>query len=145
MIIYIILLWLASLLFGYSLRFASATNAIGKSISGTDSPRGFQDAITPPWSTNLALFSYAASIGAVSYGWYEYGWLTGLGIILGFLFLVAINQGILLPKSDSEHYRRLILSSMGNRYADYMKSGDQIRGSLMGHLLKKLGIPAPGA
>jgi hypothetical protein len=143
-IIYIILLWLASLLLGYSLVFASATLATGKSISGTDSSRGFQDAITPPWSTNLTLFSYAASIGAVSYGWYEYGWLTGLGIILGFFFLIAINQGLLLPKSDGEHYRWLILSSMGNRYTDYVKSGDQIRASAMGDLLKKLGIPVPG-
>jgi hypothetical protein len=92
----------------------------------------------------LSLFSYAASIGAVSYGWYEYGWQIGLGIILGFFFLVAISQGLLLPQSGSEHYRWLILSSMGNRYADYMKSGDQVRASAMGDLLKKLGIPAPG-
>ena len=145
MTIYIILFWLASLLLGYSLAFNRATLAIGKSISTTDSPTGFtaQDAITPPWSTNLAILSYAVSIGVIGYGWYEYGWLAGLGITLGFFFLVPINLVLLLPKSDGEHFRRLILHSMMNRYADYVKSGDQIRASAMSILLEKIGMPLP--
>lgn len=143
MTIYIILLWLVSLLLGYSLAFSGATLTIGKSISDTDSPTGFQDAITPPWSTNLTLLSYAATIGVIGYGWYEYGWLVGIGITIGFIFLVPINKVILLPKSESEHFRRLILRSIMNRYTDLVKSGDQMRASAMAALLEKLGVPVP--
>ena len=57
-IIYFLLaLPLVSLLLGYSLALTEATLAIGRSISDTDNPTGFQDEITPPWSTNLALVS----------------------------------------------------------------------------------------
>jgi hypothetical protein len=143
MITYTIILWLASLLLGYSLVFQEATLAIGRSISDTDSPTGFQDAITPPWSTNLALLSYASSIGAVGYGWYQYGWLMGIGITIAFFFLVAINKVVLLPKSESDHFKWQILQSMINRYADSIKSGDSIRASGMATLLEKLGTPVP--
>lgn len=140
MIVYIICLWSASLMLGYLLAFNEATFAIAESITDTNSPRGFRDAITPPWSTNLTILSYAASIGANSYGWYEYGWLTGLGITLGFFFLVSMNREFLLPKSASEHYRRLIVSSLLNQLADHVKSDDQIRASSIDILLQRLGI-----
>jgi hypothetical protein len=143
MITYITLLWFASLLLGYSLAFNGATLAIGRSISDTGSPAGFQDAITPPWSTSLAIVAYAVSIGAIGYGWYQYGWLPGIGITIGFFFLVPINKVVLLPKSESNHFRRLILHSMMNRYADFIKSGDKMRASAMAALLNKLGTPVP--
>ncbi len=143
MITYIFCFWLASLLLGYSLAFNGATLAIGKTISDTDSPTGFQDAVTPPWSTNLALVSYAMSIGVVGYGWYQYGWLTGIGLTVAFFLVVVINKVVLLPKSESDHFKRLILHSMMNRYADFIKSGDSMRASAMAALLEKLGAPVP--
>ena len=142
-ITYIIGLWLASLLLGYELAFTGATLAIGRSIGDTDGSTGFQDAITPPWSTNFAIVSYVAAIGAVGYGWYQYGWLTGIGIVVGFFFLVVINKVVLLPKSESDHFKRLILRSMINRYADFKKSGDDVRAAAMATLLDKLGTPVP--
>lgn len=145
MVTYIICFYIASLLLGYSLAFNGATLAIGRSIADTDSPTGFQDAITPSWSSNLALLSYAASIGAVGYGWYQYGWLTGIGITIVYLFIVAINNVALLPKSESEHFRRLILYSMINRYANFNKTGDCVRATAMAVLLEKLGSPVPEA
>jgi hypothetical protein len=143
MAIYIICLWLASLLLGYSLAFSGATLIIGRSISDSGSSTGFQNAITPPWSTNLAIASYAASIGAVGYGLWQLGWLAGMGIVVAYCFLVAVNQALLLPKPGSGHIRRLIIHSMITRYADFVKLGDTVRAAAMAALLEKLDVPVP--
>ena len=143
MITYIIGLWLASLLLGYSLAFSGATLTIGRSISDTGSSTGFQDAITPPLSTNLTIVSYAVATGVVGFGWHQYGWLSGIGIIVVFFFLVAVNQVLLLPKSESDHFQRLILRSMINRHADFKKSGDSVRATAMAMLLEKPGVSVP--
>jgi hypothetical protein len=54
-----LILWLAVVLAGcalsYVTQFAGATLSMGRALSETDSGRGFQDAITPPWQTNFAL------------------------------------------------------------------------------------------
>lgn len=139
---YIIVLWLASLLLGYSLVITEATLIIGRSISSTE-PYRFQDAITPPWSTNLSLVVFSVSIGVVGYGWYQYDWLTGMGITVGFVFLLSFNKVVLLPKRDSGYLRSLILRSLINRYADYMNSGDIIRATATAELLKRLNHPVP--
>jgi len=141
MIIYFIAMYIISLLLGYELAFTQATLMIGRSISDTDSKTGYQDAITPPWSTNLGLAIYVVTAGGVVYGFIKYGWLVGLGIIVGFLFLMSLNKVILLPKKDSEHFRRIITGSMIRRYANYLRDGDELRASAMKTLLEKLDIP----
>jgi hypothetical protein len=134
-------MYFISLLLGYELAFVKATLTIGRSISDTDSPRGFQDAITPPWSTKLGIITYVVALGGVGYGFYKYGWLAGIRITVGILFVVSLNKVILLPKSDSEHFRRLIIQSMISRYADYVKSNDKLRASAIKTLLEKMDIP----
>jgi len=143
MIIYIIGLCFVSLLLGYSLKFNEATLRIGRLISDTGSSTGFQDAITPPWTTKLAIISYLAAIGTMGYGWYQYGWLSGIGIIVAFFVLVVLNQILLLPKSESSHFKQLILRSMFNRYADFKKTGDSVRAAAIAALLEKLNAPIP--
>lgn len=44
-------------------------------------------------------------------------------------------------KSDSEHFRRLIIQSMIRRYTDYVKSNDELRVSAIKMILEKLDIP----
>lgn len=143
MIAYITVLWAASLMFAYTLVFSRATLIIGKSISYSDSPTGFQDAITPPWSTKFTILAYAISIGVIGYGWYEYGWLAGLGISCGFCILLVPLSFFILPKSNSEHFRRLIIHSLMNRYADFAKSGDEMRAAATASLLERLGMTIP--
>ena len=60
-----------------------------------------------------------------------------------FFILVSINKLVLLPKSDGEHFRNLILRSLFNRYALFMKSGDTLRAQATAALLEKLGVPVP--
>ena len=59
---YWILLYLASLMFAYEIRFTEATLRFGRSLSPPEflnaNSTGFQDAITPPFSTKLAIAMY---------------------------------------------------------------------------------------
>jgi hypothetical protein len=141
MTLYLVLMYLISLALGYVLAFTGATFVIGRSLSDAGTPRGYQDAITPPRFSRFALLLYAASLGGIIYGVWAFGWARGLATAVGLLVAVALNKVLILPKSDGQHFRKLIVHSMINRHADYLKSGDTLRASVMAELLEKLGIP----
>lgn len=141
MTLYLILMYFASLALGYVLNFTGATLSIGRSLSTADTPTGFQDAITPPRFSTFALGIYLLCLGGLICGFLAFSWLIGLGVVIGFFISVGLNKAMLLPKSDGEHFRKVIAHSMINRQADYVKAGDTLRASAMGELLAKLGFP----
>ncbi len=125
--------------FAYTMQFTASTRAFGVELSDTDSATGFQDSITPPWQTNLAMLTYIGSFVVIAVMWWQFGWKLGLGSFAVIFFGSMLAKQI-LPKLDSNHYRTLILRSMSNRYADFVKSGDVARAEAMKHLLEKSGI-----
>jgi hypothetical protein len=141
MFIYLSLMYVVSLALGYVLTFTNATLSIGKALSNAGTPTGYQDAITPPWFSTFAIAVYVASLIGIIYGWWEFGLLSGLGVTVGFFVVVIINKVILLPKNDSDHFRNIIVRSMIKRHADYLKSGDTVRATVMSELLEKMGMP----
>jgi len=141
MAIYLIVMYVASGALGYVMRFTQATLAMGRSLSDTGTPTGYQDAITPPRFSRVALAVYVLCLGGIICGFWQFGLLTGAGIVVGFLVALVINTELLLPKRDSEHFRKVILRSMIARHADYLKSGDALRASAMAMLLERAGIP----
>ena len=134
-------MYLISLIFGYVLAFTGATLAIGRSLNNDETPTGYQDAITPPRFTSFALLVYSLSLGSIIFGFYVFGWIIALTAVVGLFVGAAANQALILPKSDNQHFRNLIIHSMMNRHADYLKSGDTIRALAMAKLIEKLGIP----
>ena len=140
MTLYLILMYFASLALGYVLNFTRATLSIGRSLSTADTPTGFQDAITPPRFSTFALAIYVLCFGGLTYGFWAFGWVIGLGVVIGFFVSVGLNMAM-LPKSEGEHLRKIIVHSMINRHADYVKAGDSLRASAMGELLARLGFP----
>ena len=139
--IYLISMYFASLALGYILNFTAATLAIGRSLSTADTPTGFQDAITPPRFSTFAVGIYVLFLGGLIFGFWAFGWLIGLGVVIGFFVSVVLTKAMLLPKSDGEHFRKVIVHSMINRHADYVKAGDTLRALAMGELLAKLDFP----
>lgn len=130
---------LVTVLFAYNMRFTQATLSLGQELAEATSGTGVQDAITPPWQTNLAMFSYIGAAVAIGIVWWQLGWLSGLGA----LALILIGGGIVgavLPSRDSSHFRGLIIRSMCSRYADYVRDGDQLRAEAMKELLIRAGI-----
>jgi len=141
MITYLVLMYIASLVLGYVLAFNGATLSIGRSLGDAGTPTGYQDAITPPRFSTFALLVYGVCLLGLALGFWRFGWLTGIGVALGFFFMVILNKVFFLPKSNSEHFRRLIIHSMIKRHADYLKTGDNFRASAMAELLQKMSIP----
>ena len=141
MTIYLVCMYLASLALGYVLAFTGATLSIGRSLSDAGTPTGYQDAITPPGFSTFAIVVYTICAGGLIYGFWRFGWLAGIGTIVAFLLVVAINKVIILPKSDSGHFRNIIIHSMINRHANFLKAGDTLRAAAIGMLLEKLGMP----
>lgn len=138
---YLIVMYVLSLALGYVMAFTQTTLAMGRALSGAETGTGLQDAITPPWFSTLALLVYAACLGGVVYGIWAFGWLVGVGVTVGLLVASGINKAIILPKSNSDHFRKIVINSMINRHADYLKSGDALRASVMAELLTKAGVP----
>lgn len=137
------LLWvftgLMAFALAYTLLFSSATLSMGREFSEASSGRGFQDAISPPWVTNLGLVVYLCSALIVGLMWWETGFLSAVGSAALILFGSSIAK-LVLPKPNGDHYRNLILRSMMSRYANYVRDSDTLRAEAMGQLLKKSGF-----
>jgi hypothetical protein len=138
-------LWIGTLalipLLAYSLQFTEATLLVGRSLSDSDSKTGFQDAITPPWEAKLSLVIYGLTAADFAASWYEFGFgRAALCVIALFVGLLIARR--ILPKPDSPHFKVVIIRSMSNRYADYVRDGDQVRGNMMKMLLQRAGVDA---
>ena len=66
MTLYVVLMYLDSLAVGYVLAFTGATLSIGRALSTAGTPTGFQDAITPPRFSTVALVSDQAWFSLVN-------------------------------------------------------------------------------
>ncbi len=137
------ILWIFSVVmsfgFAYTMQFTAATLSIGRELSDTNSATGFQNAITPPWQTNLAIFVYIACVAVIVIMWWQIGWLSALGSA-AVIFIGSLLTKIILPKPYSIHYRNLISQSMCSRYANYTRDGDDMRAQAMKQLLIKAGL-----
>jgi len=99
---------------------------------------GYQDAITPPSSTNLTLLTWALIVALLLYAIFGFGW-SEFGIVAGTFLVVSIVAGAsFVPKPDSAHYVKRIYRSMVNRCADYEKQGDTVRSDAMKELIDRV-------
>jgi uncharacterized membrane protein YkgB len=126
---------------GYELQFTAATLSFGRSLSDSNTGTGFQAAITSPWSTMGGLVIYVLTLTLVGISWYEFGIVRAL--LSATILLVGLSfTRRLFPSPESEHFKALIIRSMGNRYADFVRDGDRVRGDAMKMLLQKAGVDA---
>jgi hypothetical protein len=144
---YFFMLYVVSLAFGYVTRFTEATLQLGRTLSkvkegniGFRLARGFQDAITPPIFTKFAIAVYVFTGLVLGFGFYHFGILIELLSVALFFLFVLLNQPF-MPKPDSSHFRNLILRSMINRHANYMKDRDYMRADVMAEILESAGMP----
>lgn len=125
--------------FAYTMQFSAATLSMGKALSNSGSKTGFQDAITPPWQTNLALTVYVGIAVVVGVMWWWLGWISAL-VAFGIILFGGGLLKFVLSKQLGNHYQHLILQSMAARYTNYIRDGDVLRADAMKQLLGKAGI-----
>ena len=124
--------------FRYYMGMSQACKVIGVKLSDSDTGRGFQDAVTPPNSTNRTIVTWIAIAAVLGYTAYEFGW-GSFGIAFAAWFIALVIAGVVvIPKPESQHFLFRIYRSMANRYADYTKSGDTVRADAMKQLIDRM-------
>jgi len=127
-----------AVLFRYQLGLVHACKIIGVKISDGTTDTGYQDAITPPSSTNFTLLIWALISGLMLFTLFGFGW-SEFGIVVIILLGVTILAGVsIIPNPDSTHYVRRIYHSMANRMADYQKQNDIVRADALNMLIEKV-------
>ena len=116
MIIYLVFVFLVALALDYVLEFTHTTLSIGRSLSDAGTATGYQDAITPPQFSRIAIAVYIICAGGLIFGFWRYGWLVGLGVTVGFFVVVVLGKALILPKSGSDHFRNIIIGFMIRRH-----------------------------
>ena len=127
----------------YAIIFSEVTLALGRTLSEHGGGRGFQDALTPPWQARLSVVVYVATLVVIALSWYEFGIGRGIATVV-LLFTGSMLWRRVLPQGHSRHYLKLIVTSMVQRYADWVRSGDHVRAGVMAQLLGKMGLELPG-
>jgi hypothetical protein len=127
----------------YAIIFSEVTLALGRTLSGHGGGRGYQDALTPPWQARLSLLIYVLTLVAIALSWYEFGIGRGIATVV-LLFAGSMLWRRVLPQGHSGHYLKLIVTSMVQRYADWVRRGDHVRAGVMAQLLGKMGLELPG-
>lgn len=114
---------------------ADACLKIGTRLEGaSEGTAGFQDAITPPSSSNAKLLNWVTTLIVTGGSWYFLG-ATGLAAFLAVRLLVTvILGGTLKADPPKKHFCRKVYSSMSNREADFVKEGDGVRAEAMKEL-----------
>ncbi|WP_294620345.1 hypothetical protein [uncultured Roseovarius sp.] len=108
---------------------------IGTELSdASEGTTGFQDAITPPSSTNFRIINWLATLLLAGVSWYYIGF-AGIAVFLVVRFVASLVSGASF-KTDPprKYFCRMVYSSMGNREADYAKAGDTMRSEAMNDL-----------
>lgn len=118
----------------YYRALGTACLIIGRDLDGAVGARGFQDAITPPSSTNARLANWTVTLIAIAAAWYAVD-LTSAVVFLVFRLLASRILFLALHSEPPKpHFCRVIYRSMCKREADYIKSGDLMRAAAMGDL-----------
>jgi hypothetical protein len=125
-------------IFRYQLGMTQACKVIGVEISDSGSNTGFQNAITPPSSTNLTLITWFVIAALLIYSVVAFDWGV-FGIALATFGVVSVIVGsAVVPKADSTYFLFRVYRSMANRYADFPKNGDSVRAEAMKELIDRV-------
>jgi hypothetical protein len=111
----------------YFMAETQACLRIGRAISDTGLKTGFQDAVSPPLSSYLALLSYSAALVVVVAQFWIYGAEAGFAsVALGGAAMLAAGLTV-IPKPESDFWTRRIYASLVRRLANYRRDGDTMR------------------
>jgi len=139
-------LWLSVLVLSaglaYSIIFSEVTLALDRTLSGSEVGSGYQAALLPPWQVRLSLLVYTLALTVTVLSWYDFGVVRGVATVVA-LFGGSLAWRMVLPKGHSRHYLKLIVISMGRRYADWVRAGDSVRAAAMASLMRKMGLDLP--
>ena len=108
---------------------AKAAELLGRSVHH----RGFQDAITPPWLTKLTFLHWAACVAIYIWGFFILPWYVAVAWPVAFVVGTRIF-GSMLPRPESDSYRRKLLAGLEARCERFQSAGDDMRLAAATHM-----------
>ena len=109
---------LLGVIFRYSLGMVEACRVIGVNLSDSESDTGFQDAITPPYSSNFSILIWIAVAGVLGFSAYQFSW-GAFGIALAVFCGTGIVAGAaLIPKHTVKHVLKEDLNIKKDSYTE---------------------------
>jgi hypothetical protein len=124
--VFYVFMALLAVIFRYQLQSTQACLYVGRAISDTGTKTGFQDAVTSPGSSSLAILVWVLTAVVIGYGFFGIGSALGIALIVEFIAIATLT-GVLLPKPDSIYWVRRIYASLARRTADYARKNDVMR------------------
>jgi hypothetical protein len=140
MFIYLIIMYLLSLIVAYAAAFDCSIKALWISAGNNDMPGPLQHVLNPPWQRALASFSYCASFIGIGYGFLRLGLFAGAGIAFCFVVASKIGEMVLLHKMGSAFHLNIILRAILRKQADYLLAGDMALAKSMECLIDKVAM-----
>ena len=137
---YLSFLLVSALFSAYTLNLQKTTLAIGKRLSPNNEslPRGFQDAITPPWQTRNNVLMFVSWLLAFFGGFFLWDWYWALcGFVIFAVGLIPVCS-TLMPRPCSPHYISLIKGSLQQRLKNYRLIGDEARSEAAAFVVQRL-------
>jgi hypothetical protein len=122
----------------YMLAQSQACLIIGRSLSGTDTSTGLQDAITPPEAANRTLILWALTVAAFVAAFWVFGLDVGVTTVVVFFIALFVAGAVFVPKPQSAHWVGVVQRSLADRAAAYRKGGDLARATAVEDLLGML-------
>lgn len=122
--------------FQFGLSLTAATLRIGRVLADTNSGTGYQDAITPPFSTKLTIACWFIILCFIYY-MYAYGSKND-AIIAAVIFISTtfFSKVIFIPEATSPFWIQMIFRSLLTRAANYEKTGEYMRAEAAKELLE---------
>src|SRR6266699_1627377 len=94
----------ACLVLGVAVRYMMALSQgclfIGRAVSDNDSKTGFQDAVTPPLSANVAILLYGLCLALIGFAFWREGAIFGMQAAFSLIFWSFVG-GFTLPRPNS--------------------------------------------
>ena len=130
-----IITFVVAIPFRLDIGFRNFNKEVGLELSSTKMGTGYQDAITPPKLNYVSYVFWPLNLFIIVAGFADFG---AMGfIILGiFISSNALTGIFILPKLD-KFFLRILLNSMTNRHANYVRDGDKIRADAIEGILDK--------
>ena len=147
-IVLYIILSIFSVYLNYALGLVKSCLVIGKKIdtqklTNNLTKNGYQDSLTPPISSRIGIINFVLILITFGVLWYEYS-INEFGVGIVILLSCTMLSRIYVPSPESNHYKRIIFSSIYNRYANYVKEGDIIRAKAAIDIMDLINNKYPG-
>jgi hypothetical protein len=129
--------------FRWDLGLNAACLTVGRRLSTETVGTGFQDALTPPWRTKLALTLWAIVFIVFLAAFSSFGFEVGAALVALFVLVSVLTGALLIPAPESRHYLRIIFHALVNRLADFRRDGDEFREKAASVLVDQMMIAYP--